>query len=52
MTNDEIAAYARETYAASRIAQGLPPTLTDPVALDRLAALIDTDPLPVRKAAS
>jgi len=51
MTNDEIAAYARETRAPSRIAQGLPPDLTDASA-DRLAALIDTDPLPVRKAAS
>jgi hypothetical protein len=48
----DLAAYARETYAASRIAQGLSPTLTDPVALDRLAALIDTDPPPIRKAAS
>lgn len=52
MTDDEIDTYARETRAATRTAQGLTPDLTDPVSLDRIAVIVDTDPLPVRKAAS
>lgn len=40
MTRDEI----REWVARSRAEQGLPPTLTDPGQLERLAILFDTEP--------
>ena len=39
MTPDEAAEWVRE----SRAAQGLPPTVEDPAALDRMAALVVPD---------
>lgn len=34
---------ARRHAERTRVAQGLPATLTDPLTLDRLAALVDDD---------
>lgn len=42
----DLRAHARAQAARQRAAQGLPPTVRDPLALDRLAQLVSTDSEP------
>lgn len=46
MTGPELTELARDIIARARRDQGLPPTITNPAALDRLAALLDAEPIP------
>jgi len=47
--DDELERHVARLVAAERKAQGLPVRITDPVALDRIASLIDRVAVPAKR---